>query len=138
MGRETPGPSGMRPPAAAVTPHGQTIDLLAVARRTCEAYDAEYPDERERYGRAGMEWCVHDNQHLVNWAVLSLTSGVDFEEQLAWLESVLEARAFPLDRLAWCLGELARSIEHEYPGEAEIAQRLREGSRFVAARSTFL
>ena len=30
----------------------------------------EHPDEQERYGKAGMAWCIHDNQHILNWAAL--------------------------------------------------------------------
>jgi hypothetical protein len=59
-----------------------------------------FPDERERYGPAGAEWCRHDSQHLLNWAVLSLTQDLDYERELSWLARVLEARNFPLPRLA--------------------------------------
>jgi len=37
------------------------VDLVARAEEACVAYDAEFPDERQRYGPAEMEWCRHDN-----------------------------------------------------------------------------
>ena len=42
-------------------------------------------------------WCVHDNQHLLNWAALDLAGAVDFDAQLRWLASVLTSRGYPLD-----------------------------------------
>jgi hypothetical protein len=67
-------------------------------------YRAEFPDEQERYGDAGIAWCVHDNQHFLNWAVTERNGYGGFERQLAWLAGVLEARDFPRDRLARNLG----------------------------------
>jgi hypothetical protein len=83
------GPSGEKPPTTATSPNGQQLDLVAVATATCSAYDAEFPDERGHYGPAGMQWCLHDNQHLLNWAVLSFTYGISFEKELAWLAGIL-------------------------------------------------
>ncbi len=128
----------MAPPTDVVSPHGQKLDLLAIARRTCTQYDLEYPDERTRYGPAGMEWCVHDNQHLLNWAVLSLTVELDFEAQLAWLASVLEARNFPLERLARNLELLASTVRTVYPGEPEVVAAVTRGAALVGSRKTFL
>ncbi|HSD76697.1 MAG TPA: hypothetical protein VLA98_04810 [Solirubrobacteraceae bacterium] len=93
-------PSGMAPPVTAVLPGGGEADLLELARAICARYAAEYPDERERYGDAGQAWCVHDNQHLLNWAILDARGEVSLDEQVAWLGRVLAARDFPLDRLA--------------------------------------
>ena len=138
MSKRIAGPSGMHPPTKVTSPHGMEIDLLAMAQQVAVVYDAQYPDERERYGPAGMEWCVHDNQHLLNWAVLSLTVGVDFEAELAWLGSVLEARKFPIDRLAHDLEMLAPIVAAAYPQETEVVQRIREGAVFVASHPTFL
>jgi hypothetical protein len=138
MSKRIAGPSGMHPPAKVTSPHGVEIDLLALAQQTAAVYDAEFPDERTRYGPAGMDWCVHDNQHLLNWAFLSLTVGVDFEAELAWLGSVLEARKFPIDRLARDLEMLAEIVEAAHPQETEVVQRIREGAVFVASRPTFL
>ena len=81
----------MPPPETATTADGSVLDLVALAADACAEYDREFPDERERYGPAGLQWCRHDNQHLLNWAVLSLGSGLDFDQQLTWLARVLEA-----------------------------------------------
>jgi hypothetical protein len=79
---------------------GQVLDLVAIATAICVRYRSEYPDETERYGDAGIAWCVHDNQHLLNWAVNSANGVLDIEPEVAWLATVLEARDFPIDRLA--------------------------------------
>ena len=111
---------------------------MAVATLACSAYDAEFPDERERYGPAGMQWCRHDNQHLLNWAVLSLTAGIDFEKELAWLASILEHRNFPLDRLARNLDLLSDAVQASYPDEHDVIDRIRDGAAFISSRSTFI
>jgi hypothetical protein len=67
MSRPEP-PGGAPPPAHAFTPDGAPIDLLSLAREICARYRHEFPDEEERYGPAGMEWCLHDNQYLLAWA----------------------------------------------------------------------
>ena len=129
---------GMRPPQTVTTPSGCEIDLLAIARAVCRAYDGEFPDDRERYGRAGAEWCVHDNQHLLNWAGLSLRSELDFDHQLAWLARVLEARGFPLERLARNLVLLAGVVAQHHPDETDLHARLLTGADTVRSRHTFL
>jgi len=138
MSKRVAPPSGMPPPQTATSPHGKEIDVVAIARDACAAYDSEFPDERERYGPAGAEWCRHDCQHLVNWAVLSLTAALDFEAQLAWLARVLEARDFPLERLARGLELLARAVRDMLPNEPEVAARLDAGASFVSSRASFL
>jgi hypothetical protein len=131
-------PSGMPPPETVTGPHGAELDLVAIARDTCAVYDAEFPDERERYGPAGPDWCRHDCQHLLNWAVLSLTEALDFEAQLAWLARVLEMRDFPISRLARCLEMLAQAVRESTPSEPHVADRLDAGAAFVASRTSFL
>jgi hypothetical protein len=121
----------MPPPETATSPRGRDIDLVAIAREACASYAVEFPDERERYGPAGVEWCRHDCQHLLNWAVLSLTVDLDFEGQLAWLARVLAARDFPLDRLARGLGLLSQAVRKNLPDEPEIAARLDAGAAYV-------
>ena len=76
------------------------LDLVALATAICGRYRLEYPDERERYGDAGIAWCLHDNQHLLNWAAESVHGELDLEREVAWLATVLEARDFPTARLA--------------------------------------
>jgi hypothetical protein len=128
----------MAPPRKATLPSGREVDLVARAEEACAAYDAEFPDERQRYGPAGMEWCRHDNQHLLNWAALSLSKILNFEEQLAWLARVLEAREFPLERLARNLELLAAALVTHHPNVPELQERLLQGSAYVRARKTFL
>ena len=128
----------MPAPSTAVTPAGRELDLAELAHLTCTVYDAEFPDERERYGPVGFDWCVHDNRHLLNWAVLSLTTPLDFEAQLAWLGRVLESRDFPISRLARDLELLVETVEVTHPDEPELIERLRHGAAYVAAQSTFL
>lgn len=131
-------PTGMPPPQRVTSAQGRQIDLVEIARTTCTAYDLEFPDERERYGPAGVEWCRHDTQHLLNWAVLSLTDHLDYEQQLAWLARVLEARDFPLPRLARCLELLARTTRQAIPDEPQIAARVESGASFISSRESFL
>ena len=128
----------MPPPETVTGPGGVELDLVAIARETCAAYDAEFPDERERYGPAGADWCRHDCQHLLNWAVLSLTEELDFEAQLAWLARVLEARDFPISRLARCLEGLAQTVRESAPDETDVSDRLGAGAAFVSSRASFL
>src|SRR5262249_40060416 len=104
----------------------------------CARYADEYPDERERYGDAGHLWCLHDNQHLLNWAVLDTREYVSIEEQVAWLAKVLEARDFPLDRLAWDLDLAAEVVELRGPGGARVASALARAAHLVRWRPTFL
>jgi len=135
MNRSVSPPSGMVPPGAARTPSGVELDLVALAEEVCTSYDAEFPDERERYGPAGMQWCRHDNQHLLNWAVLSLGPWLDFERQVDWLAGVLDARDFPLPRLARDLDLLANAVARSHPSESDLHARLAEGAAFVRTRS---
>src|SRR6476620_5011931 len=99
-GRVRPPEGGDEAPSVSRTlGNGQTLDLVALARAICAKYMLEFPDERERYGDAGLAWCVHDSQHLLNWAVESANGDLDMRQEVAWLATVLEARNFPTDRL---------------------------------------
>jgi hypothetical protein len=93
-------PSGASAPVTAELRDGEALDLRARAQQICRRYRDEFPDEKERYGDAGMAWCMHDNQHLLNWAVAESNGYGGFKRQLAWLAGVVEARDFPLERLA--------------------------------------
>jgi hypothetical protein len=117
---------------------GTELDLEALAREICARYRAEYPDEQERYGEAGELWCRHDNQHLVNWAVLHTREYVVLDEQVAWLAKVLEARAFPLDRLARNLDIGAEVVGERVTGAADVAAALSGAAEMVRSRPTFL
>jgi hypothetical protein len=76
------------------------VSLVPLAEEICRRYRDEFPDEAQRYGDAGNAWCVHDNQHLLFWAASAVSGGVDMDRQVGWLADVLEARDFPLPRLA--------------------------------------
>jgi hypothetical protein len=132
-------PSGEPPPTEARVAGGEAIDLRALAEEICRRYRAEFRDEQGRYGDAGIAWCVHDNQHILNWAVGEVNGVVELERELAWLAGVLEARDFPLDRLARDL-EIATEVTGERLGEPAqgIADGLRAGAAFVRSRGTFL
>ena len=133
-------PSGQPPPARAELADGTAVDLVALAADVCERYRAEYPDEEGRYGEAGMLWCRHDNQHLLNWAVLHTLEYVSMDEQVAWLAKVLEARDFPLDRLARDLDIAAEVVVERLPdADADaVAAALTGAAAMVRSRATFL
>ena len=137
--RSVPPPSGRPPPGTAALPDATELDLVSLAQETCRRYLAEFPDEASRYGPAGAAWCVHDNQHILNWAVLSLSWHVDLEKEIAWLARVLEARDFPLERLRRNLEIAAEVVELE-AGEQipALAAALRSAARFVASTQSFL
>jgi hypothetical protein len=122
-------PTGAPPPVAAELRDGETLDLRALAEEICDRYRAEFPDEQGRYGEAGAAWCVHDNQYLLNWAVLESNGYGGFERQLTWLAGVLEARDFPLERLARDLEIAAAVVEQE--GARRPAEVLADGARLV-------
>jgi len=131
-------PSGQAPPRSAELADGTAVDLAALAAEVCARYRAEYPDEQERYGEAGHLWCLHDNQHLLNWAVLDTRGYVSLDEQAAWLAKVLEARQFPLDRLARDLDIAAAVVGDGGPGAAPVAAALSRAAGLIRSRPTFL
>jgi hypothetical protein len=126
-------PGGTPPPDTAILMGGgEPIDLVALAEEICARYRGEFPDEEERYGKAGAAWCVHDNQHILAWAVGARNGYVDLQRELSWLARVLEAREFPLDRLARDLDIAADVARERLAGpESVIADDLTGGARFV-------
>jgi hypothetical protein len=133
----TEAPSGYPPPVAAQLPNGEALDLRSLAQEICRRYRDEFPDEQERYGDAGMAWCVHDNQHILNWAATERNGYGGFERQLIWLAGVLEARDFPLDRLARNLEIAAAVTEQALDGDASLGEILAGGARLVRSRESF-
>lgn len=98
MSRVDP-PSGALPPAQAQHSDGTPIDLEAIAGQICERYRQEFPDEAERYGEAGIKWCLHDNQYILAWAVQDARDGtVRLGAQTQWLGRTLSSRGFPIAR----------------------------------------
>jgi hypothetical protein len=127
-------PSGAPPPDHAILIGADApIELVPLAEEICRRYRDEFPDEEERYGDVGMAWCVHDNQHILNWAVGARNGYVELQRELAWLARVLEAREFPLDRLARNL-DIAAAVASDLP----IADDLAAGARFIRSRESFL
>jgi hypothetical protein len=90
----------MPPPARATLPDGVVVDLHELAIEISSIHLAHHPEEVARYGAVGRDWCIHDNQHLLNWAVLDVCAAVDFGAQVAWLADVLGSRGYPLANLA--------------------------------------
>ena len=132
-------PSGHPPPRHARLPDGATLDLEALAAEVCRRYREHYPDEEGRYGDAGVAWCVHDNQHLLNWAVLEARGFGDMRADVTWLAGVLEAREFPLDRLAHDLDMAADVVRERVPAApAALEDALRAAARHVRDTDSFL
>ena len=121
-----PAPPTSRAPETARL-QGEEIDLVGPAREVCRRYRLEFPDEQGRYGEAGVAWCVHDNQHILSWAVMAVEYGLGMERQLEWLAGVLGSRDFPLERLVRDL-----EIAAEVVDDAAVAERLRGGAAFVS------
>ena len=129
----TRSPGGAAAPAVVVV-DGRSLELEPLATEVARRYRDEFPDERDRYGDAGLEWCVHDNQYLIAWAVEDATLGsVSFPEQVGWLARVLAARGYPLERLVRDIEiigavlaqrepELARAIEATLAAGADVAR----------------
>ena len=93
-------PPGGPPPPSVAYIDGVGTQLAPLADAICVRYREEFPDERRRYGEAGEAWCRHDNQWLLSWAVNDVLGVTDLCEQVRWLARVLDARAFPVARLA--------------------------------------
>ena len=126
-------PSGAPPPAHAFTSDGTPITLLPLAREICARYRQEFPDEEERYGPAGMEWCLHDNQYLLAWAIQDVRdSTVVLSDQVTWLAGVLKARDFPIARLARNL-EIAGEVLRTSPVLGDLAEAVSENLAASAA-----
>jgi hypothetical protein len=129
-------PSGAPAPVTAELRDGETLDLRALAQEICRRYRDEFPDEHARYGDAGMAWCLHDNQHLLNWAVTESNGYGGFERQLTWLAGVLEARSFPLERLARDLDIAAAVLDELGTRRPRPSEILANGARLVRSRAS--
>lgn len=124
--RLRPPSGGMAPPTTAKLPDGTNLDLLPLARTIADEHLARHPEELERYGEAVRAWCIHDNQHLLNWAALDLGGVMDLDAQVAWLANVLSSRGYPLESLVDDL-QTARSVLRRPPvsdGRRVLAERL--------------
>lgn len=133
-------PGGDAPPMTGWLDGSEPLDLLALAREICVRYRLEFPDEQERFGDVGHAWCVHDNQYVLDWGIEAVSGYVDMRHEIGWLASVLEARDFPLDRLARNLDIGADVVRNEVAGEPgeQLAGVLADAAAFVRSRDTFL
>ena len=126
--RRTAPPTGAAPPEEA-----GGLDLRELAQRVTDRYALEFPDEDERYEPAVWRaWCRHDAQYLLQWAVLDVERTTSLDRQVAWLAGVLDARGFPLDRLARTL-ELCAD-EADAQDRADVGDRLRGAAQGVRNR----
>ena len=131
MTRPNP-PSGAPPPQAVRLDGDRVVALGPLVDAIADRYYDEYPDEVERYGPVGREWCVHDNLYLLAWAYAAQRGDMRFDEQVLWLARVLHSRDFPLDRLAHDLQIAADVVVEERVFDAEdVAGVLRDGSAAV-------
>lgn len=112
----------MAPPARAVLPDGSELDLHPLAVKVTEIHLQRHPEDGERYGELAWEWCVHDTQHLLSWAIGDL----DFLGQLRWLAGVLQARGYPVANLYDCVHTCARVLRSECGATAQPAARRME------------
>jgi hypothetical protein len=126
-------PSGMAPPATATLPDGVVLDLQPLAREITDRHLRRHPEDIERYGDLARAWGVHDNQHLVNWAVLDADGAVSFQDQVAWLANVLGSRGYPLANLADNLDTAAQATREliESDHTAQLAGTLEAGAGLV-------
>jgi hypothetical protein len=134
-----PPSGGDAAPVSAVLADGRALDLVMLATAICRRYREEFPDEEQRYGEAGQAWCVHDNQHLLNWAVGAANDGADMKNDVAWLASVLESRGFPVERLARDLdlaGDIAGDLIAGSEGD-RVSGVLRDAAEFVRSYGSF-
>ncbi len=93
-------PSGGAPPGVAELPGGGLLELAAPAREIARRHRAEFLDEEKLYGDRGLEWCAYDNQWILAWAAADAAGFEDFGKQIEWLARILDARGYPVQRLA--------------------------------------
>lgn len=120
---------------------GESLPAEPLAKEICRRYRLEFSDEQARYGDAGAAWCVHDNLYLLYWAAETV-NGYDgvMQSQVTWLAGVLEARDFPLERLARDLDIGAEVIREHVAGVTgeQLSAVFVAAATFVRSRVTFL
>ena len=123
----------MAPPATATLPDGVLLELRPLACEITDRHLRRHPEDVERYGDVAREWGIHDNQHLVNWAVLDARGVLSFPEQLRWLANVLGSRGYPLANLADNLKTGAQVIRDQVTSDhmTQLAGTLEAGAELV-------
>lgn len=117
-------PSGQAPPTDAPAPGGGRLDLAALATAVCDEHLERFPEEVAERGPAARDWGIHDGQWLLFWAAHDDAGDVDLLAQVAWLAGVLDARGYPLERLAAFLSTCAAHVP-------ALGDRLREAAASV-------
>jgi hypothetical protein len=123
----------MAPPVAATLPDGLVLELRPLAAEITDRHLRRHPEDLERYGEVAREWGIHDNQHLINWAVLDARGALSFSEQLGWLANVLGSRGYPLANLADNLvtgAQVMRELVDSHHA-TELAATLESGAELV-------
>jgi hypothetical protein len=135
MSRPPAAPSGGAPPVSVALPDGSHLTLAPLAEEIARRHRREFPDEADRYGDRGLEWCVYDNTWLLSWAILDAAGWGDFDAQLMWLAGILESRGYPVDRLARDLEIAADVTTDALVGEpGPVRQVLLAGAEAVRER----
>ena len=131
-------PTGMAPPVTATLPDGVVLELRPLAREITDRHLLRHAEDLQRYGGAAREWCTHDNQHLINWAVLAVCDALSFHEQLEWLAHVLTSRGYPLANLADNLETAAETARQLVTSNhaAQLASELETGALSFAGLGT--
>lgn len=104
------------------------LHLAPLAREVSRRFQAEHPDEAERYGDAAFAWCVHDNQWLLGWAAEDLEiGGGHFAKNVRWIVRLLGARDYPVERIARDLEIAAEVVGDGSESRRRLAETLRAG-----------
>lgn len=133
----TRSPTGGQPPPRAARVENMQLDLEGLAADICDRYHAEFTDEEARFGDAGRDWCRHDNQWLLSWAVNDILGLDELDRQALWLANVLASRDFPVDRLVRNIQIAAEVATARVPAPVgtQLATRLTSAAVAVADAS---
>ena len=117
----------MAPPATVMTATGETVELVPLAEEVTRRHLARHQEDVTRYGHElAWEWCVHDMQHVLAWAI----ADQEFRGQLAWLARLLDARDYPVNNVFDCVVTAAEVVGQELPPEVgpAVAARMRQAA----------
>jgi hypothetical protein len=123
------------PPETVTLGDGTPVALRPLAELSAERHLRRHPEDLERYGDLARDWCIHDTQHLLQWAGLEAAGQLAMATQVEWLAGVLHARGYPLANLASNL-ETAAEVVDEALGEPgrPVAEALRAAVDAVGPR----
>lgn len=115
----------MPPPVTAELPDGMLVELVPLAEQVCRRHLERHPEDVDRYGHElAYEWCVHDQQHTLAWAI----EDRDLKGQITWLANILRSRGYPVLNLVDCVEQAAEIVRAELPVPAgsQVAERMRD------------